>query len=80
MEFENLYTLVTINKTSKHPKGESATSQTCQDNVSLIENLTEEEKRNDLSDSAGNCSVSGIQHNDQQGINTAFYKVLLLEG
>ena len=29
-EFENLYTLVTINKTSKYPKEESASSQTCQ--------------------------------------------------
>ena len=42
LEFENLYTLVTINKTSKHPKGESASSQTCQDDISLIENTTEE--------------------------------------
>ena len=29
-EFENLYTLVTINRTSKYPKEESASSQTCQ--------------------------------------------------
>ena len=29
-ELENLWTLVTINKTSKHPKGESASAQTCQ--------------------------------------------------
>ena len=30
-EFENLYTLVTINKTSKYPKRNNAFSQTCQD-------------------------------------------------
>ena len=30
-EFENLYTLVTINKTSRYPKRESAFSQICQD-------------------------------------------------
>ena len=79
-EFENLYTLVTINKTSKHLKGESASSRTCQDDINLIENLTEEEKRNYLLDSTGNCSVSGIQASYHQGINTAFYKGLRLEG
>ena len=30
-ELENLCTLVSINKTFKHQKGESASSQTCQD-------------------------------------------------
>ena len=65
-EFENLYTLVTINETSKHPKGESASSQTCQDDINLIENLTEEEKSNDLLDSTGNCSVSGIQASEHK--------------
>ena len=30
-EFENLYTLVTINKTSRYPKRESAFSQICRD-------------------------------------------------
>ena len=57
-EFENLYTLVTINKTSKYPKGESASSQTCQDDINLTEVLTEEEKSNDSLDSTGNRSFS----------------------
>ena len=48
-------------------------SQTCQDDVNLTENITEEEKRNDLLNSAGNCSVSGIQASDHHSINTAFY-------
>ena len=38
-EFENLYTLVTINKTSEHPKGQSASSQTCEDDINLTEVL-----------------------------------------
>ena len=42
-------TIVTINKTSKHPKGESASSQTCQDDINLTEVLNEEKKSNDRS-------------------------------
>ena len=79
-EFENVYTLVTRNKTSKHPKGESASCQTCQDNINLTEILNEDEKRNDSLESTGNCSEPGTQANDHQDINTAFYKGLRLEG
>ena len=80
-EFETLCTLVTINKTSKNQKGESASSQTCQDDINLTEVLNEEEKsNNDLLDSTGNCSEPGTQTNDHQDINTAFYKGLRLEG
>ena len=43
-EFENLYTLVTINKTSKYQKGEGASAQACPDDISLTEVLTEEQK------------------------------------
>ena len=56
-EFENLCTLVTINKTSKHQNGESASSQTCQDDINLTEVLNEEEKRNGLLDSTGKPMV-----------------------
>ena len=42
--------------------------------------VTEEEKRNDLLDSTGNCSMSGIQVIVHQGTNTVFYKGLRLEG
>ena len=80
LEFENLCTLVSINKTSKHQKGESASSQTCQDDINLTEVLHEEEKSNDSIDSTGNCSEPGTQANDHQDINTAFYKGLRLEG
>ena len=45
-----------------------------------MKNITEEEKRNDLLDGTGNCWVSGIQANNHQGVNTAFYKGLRLEG
>ena len=76
----NSYTLVTIHKTSKYPKGESASSQTCQDDINLTEVLTEEEKSNDLLDTTGNCSESGTQASDHQDMNTAFYKGLRLEG
>ena len=80
LEFENLCTLVTRNKTSKHPKGESASSQTCQDDINLIEVLNEEEKSNDALESTGNFSEPGTQANDHQDIYTAFYKELRLEG
>ena len=79
-EFENLCTLVSINKTSKHKKGESASSQTCQDDINLAEVLNEEEKSTDLLDSTGNCSEPGTQTNDHEDINRAFYKGLRLEG
>ena len=58
-EFENLCTLVTINKTSKHQKGESAFCQTCQDDINLTEVLNEEEKSNYSLDSTGNFSEPG---------------------
>ena len=79
-EFENLCTLVSINKTSKHQKGESASSQTCQDDINLTEVLNEEEKSNDSLDSTGNSSEPATQANDHQDINTAFYKGLRLGG
>ena len=79
-EFENLCTFVTINKTSKQPKGESASSQTCQDYMNLTEVLNEEEKSNNSLDSTGNCSEPGTQTSDHQDINKAFYKGLRLEG
>ena len=79
-EIENLSTLVTINKTSKQQKGESASSQTCQDDINLMDVLNEEEKSNDLLYSIGNCSEPGTQVSDHQDINTAFYKGLRLEG
>ena len=80
LECENLCTLVSINKSSKHQKGESASSQTCHDDINLTEVLNEEEKCNDSIDSTGNCSEPGTQANDHQDINTAFYKELRLEG
>ena len=79
-EFENLCTLVTINKTSKYQKGESASSQTCQDDIKLTEVLNEKEKSNDSLDSTRNCSEPGTQADDHQDINTAFYKGLRLDG
>ena len=57
-EFENFYTLVTINKTYKYPKGETASSQTYQDDINLTEVLTRE-KSNDLLQSTENRSESG---------------------
>ena len=79
-EFENLCTLVSINKSSKHQEGKSASSQTCQDDINMTEVLNEEEKSNDSIDSTGNCSEPDTQANDHQDINTAFYKRLRLEG
>ena len=77
-EFENLCTLVSINKTFKHQKGESASSQTCQGDINLIEVLNEEEKSND-SDSTENRSEAGTQANDHQDINTDV-SLLLVQG
>ena len=70
----------TINETSKHPKGESVSSQTCQDDINLIEVLNEKKRSNDSLNSIGNCSEPGTQASDHQDINTAFYKGLQLEG
>ena len=70
----------TCYKTSKQPKGESASSQTCQDDINLIEVLNEEEKGNDALDSTGNFSEPGTQDNDHQDIYTAFYKEVRSEG
>ena len=79
-EFENLCTLFTINKSSKHPKGESASSEICQDDINLTEVLNEEEKSNNSLASTGNCSESGTRANDHQDINKVFHKGLRLEG
>ena len=59
LEFENLCTLVTISKTSKYPKGVSASFETCQDDINLTEVLNEEEKSNYSLDSTGNFSEPG---------------------
>ena len=82
-EFENLYTLVTINVTIKllNTRRESASSKTFQDYISLLlsENLTEAAKSNYLIDSSRNCSEPGTQANDHQDIHTAFCKGLKWE-
>ena len=82
-EFENLYTLVTINVTIKllNTRRESASSKTFQDYISLLlsENLTEAAKSNYSIDSSRNCSEPGTQANDHQDIHTAFCKGLKWE-
>ena len=74
LEFENLCTLATIRKTSKHPKGERPSSQTCQDDINLTEVLNEQKKRNDSLDSKRNCSEPGTQANNHQDINQDFIR------
>ena len=63
-----------MNKTSKNPNWESASSETCQDDINLSEVLTMGEKSNDSIDSTGNRSESGTQVNDHQDTNTASYQ------
>ena len=71
-EFENLCTLVTMNTTSKYPKGMSVSSS-CQDDINLSDALTKSDKSNDSLDSTGNRSEFGTQINDHQDINAASY-------
>ena len=46
--FENLCTLLTINKTDKYREKVNATSQSYQDGINLPEYLTREEKNNGI--------------------------------
>ena len=68
-----------MNKTSKYPQGLKASSQT-QDGINLSELVTKGEKGNDSLDSTGNLSESGAQVNYHQGIITATYRGVRLQG
>ena len=61
-EFENLYTLTTLNKTYKNHEKMNNTSQTCQDESGLLKVLNMEEKENEKFNSTEhlyNCEKEG---------------------
>ena len=79
-DFENLYTLLTINKTYKYRERVNATSKTYQDGSNLQEYLSREEKNNDIVDGTENPSEPGKQYQNHQDNNTASLNKTRLEG
>ena len=79
-DFENLYTLLTINKTYKYRERVNATTTTYQDGTNLQEYLSREEKNNDIVDGTENPSEPGKQYQNHQDNNTASINKTGLEG
>ena len=79
-DFENLYTLLTINKTYKYRERVNATSKTYQDGTNLQEHLSREKKNNDIVDGTENPSEPGKQYQNHQGNNNASLNKTRLEG
>ena len=79
-DFENLYTLLTINKTYKYRERVNAISQTYWDGTNLQEYLSREEKNNDIVNGTKNLSGPGKQLDNHQDNNTASLNKTRLEG
>ena len=79
-DFQNLYTLLTINKTYKYRERVNATSQTYQDGTNLPEYLSRVEKNADIVDGAADPSEPRKQLDDYQDSNTASLNKTRLEG
>ena len=79
-DFENLYTLLTINKTYKYRERVNATSKTYQDGTNLQEHLSREGKNNDIVNGPENLSEPGKQYQNHQDNNTASLNKTRLEG
>ena len=69
--FENLYTLLTINKTDKYRERVNATSQSYRDGINLPQYLSRVEKNNDIVDGTEDLSEPGKQLGNYQDSNTA---------
>ena len=78
--FENLYTLLTINKTDKYRERVNATSQSYRDGINLPQYLSRVEKNNDIVDGTEDLSEPGIQLGNYQDSNTASLNKTRLEG
>ena len=79
-DFENLYTLLTINKTGKYQERVNVTSQSYRDGINLPEYLSREEKNNDIVNGTGDLSEPGKQLHNHQDSNTASLNKTRSEG
>ena len=79
-DFENLYTLLTINKTDKYRERLNATSQYYRDGTNLPEYLSREEKNNVIVDDTEDLSEPGKQLDNHQDSNTVSLIKTRLEG
>ena len=77
--FENLYTLLTINKTDKYWERVNATSQSYQDGINLPQYLSREEKSNDIVQRISQSLVNKQLDNNHDS-NTASLNKTRLEG
>ena len=79
-DFENMYTLTTLNKTDKKQEKMNNASQTCQDESGLLKVLNTDDKKNEKFNSAEdlyNCENEG---NVFKGNNIALQLGVKLEG
>ena len=65
-DFENLYTLLTINKSDKYRETVNATSQSYRDGTNLSQHWSKAEKNNDIVDGTEDLSGSGKQLDNHQ--------------
>ena len=79
-DFENLYTLLTINKTGKYREMVNATSQSYRDGINLPEYLSREEKNHDIVDGTEDLSEPSKQLENHQDSNTDSLNKTRLEG
>ena len=78
-EFENIYTLTTLNKTYKNYEKNNA-SQTCQDESGLLKVLNTEDKKNEKFNSTENLHNCEKEGNVLKGNNIASQIGVRLEG
>ena len=78
-EFENIYTLTTLNKTYKNHEKNNA-SQTCQDESGLLKVLNTEDKKNEKFNSTENLHNCEKEGNVLKGNNIASQIGVRLEG
>ena len=78
-EFENIYTLTTLNKTYKNYEKNNA-SQTCQDESGLLKVLNTEDKKNEKFNSTENLYNCEKESNILKGNNIASQVGVRLEG
>ena len=78
-EFENIYTLTTLNKTYKNHEKNNA-SQTCQDESGLLKVLNKEDKKNEKFNSTENLHNCEKEGNILKGNNIASQIGVRLEG
>ena len=79
-EFENIYSLTTLNKTDKNQKKMNNPSETCKDESGLLEVLNTDDKANEKSNSTENLYNCENEGNVFKGNNIASQLGVRLEG